>query len=123
MVHGKASAKYPLPFMAELVERVTGTKAPSPNAALNDFSTILAQKAFEVETGRMRSISTLRENTFATSLVKRVADVETWRTSPVLAGKEVPSTSQHKRKPLTPVGTPESSRTGIHSDEFLSDYW
>jgi hypothetical protein len=129
MVHGKTSAKYPLPFMAELVERVTGTKAPSPNAALNDFSTILAQKAFEVETGRMQSISTLRENAFATSLAKRVADVETWRTSPVLAGKEgctavtPPSTSQHKRKPLTPVGTPESSRTGIHSDEFLSDYW
>ncbi|KAL3769645.1 hypothetical protein ACHAWU_010249 [Discostella pseudostelligera] len=117
----------PCRFAAELVERATGTKAPSPDAALNDFSTLLAQRAFEIETGK--SVPAIKKNSFVSSLAKRVADVETLRISPSIAQKEAgspdvtPASNQHKRKPLTPLGSCESSQSGITSDEFLSDYW
>eukprot|EP00579_Thalassiosira_antarctica_P010683 CAMPEP_0201910888 /NCGR_PEP_ID=MMETSP0903-20130614/2077_1 /ASSEMBLY_ACC=CAM_ASM_000552 /TAXON_ID=420261 /ORGANISM="Thalassiosira antarctica, Strain CCMP982" /LENGTH=1124 /DNA_ID=CAMNT_0048445565 /DNA_START=41 /DNA_END=3412 /DNA_ORIENTATION=- len=122
----------PFGFYEELVERIAGTstRAPSPTASTSDFSTMLAQRAFDVETGRLTSVTVAKGNDFASSLAKRAAEVETtWRASPGRASEKVDNSAKSpKRKILTPAGqsskpTPESTNTGSSSGEFLSDYW
>ena len=96
---------------------------------------MLAQRVFDVETGRLTSVTVAKGNDFASSLAKRAAKVETtWRASPGRASEKddnyatKSSVKTPRRKILTPAGqsskpTPESTNTGSSSGEFLSDYW
>lgn len=108
-------------FETELIERVTGTKAPRQDTE--------AKRGDEIETGKFPSIPAFGEKSFASSLSMRVAEVAISTTSPVTPQMEActPETSTgtrlHKKKPLTPLGSSESSQTGTTTDEFLSDYW
>ena len=114
-------------FAEELVERATGTKkTPSPAASVSEFSTILARRSFEADTGKVVNSKQSKPvvGNFATSLAEKASELGHSSDS---SDDDSDLPSKQRLTPSTALfGSPASQRTGTSESsesQFLSDYW